>query len=99
MDPKNPANNSKGKLFQAKYPWKWTNLSMRENDINDMAMDDMCAIVHQLPLLEKLDIEGNLFYRVRKFNEVVSMLRADPNREVVPIIHHINVHPYKLLQQ
>ena len=46
MDPKNPANNSKGKLFQAKYPWKWANLSMRENDINDMAMDDMCAIVH-----------------------------------------------------
>ena len=68
LDPAYPASNSKGLLLQSRVPWCWTHLSMRENEITDFAMEDMCAVVHQLSLLRRLDIDGNLFYRVRQFN-------------------------------
>ena len=70
---------------------------MKENDITDMALENICRIVQQLTCLERIDIEGNLFYRVRKFHETLSRLRSDPAREVVPVILHTNVHPYKLI--
>ena len=38
---------------------------MRENDITDFAVDDLCSIMQQLPSLEKLDVDGNLIYRTR----------------------------------
>ena len=43
---------------------------MRENDITDFAMDDICMIVNKLENLERLDIQGNLLYRIRKFWEL-----------------------------
>ena len=70
---------------------------MRENDITDFAMDDMCMIISKLGCLERLDIQGNLFYRVRKFTELTSRLQREKIREVIPQINHTNVHPYKLI--
>jgi len=45
-----------------------------------MALEGICAIANLLPTLLKLDIEGNLFYRVRKFHDLVARLRNDPDR-------------------
>ena len=46
-------------------PWKWKSLSLRENDITDFAVDDICGIMTQLGCLERIDIDGNLIYRRR----------------------------------
>ncbi len=60
--------------MQASFEWKWQYLSIRENDITDFAMDDICSIIDKLSNLERLEIQGNLLYRVRKFKELVARL-------------------------
>ena len=60
--------------MQASLPWKLTHLSLRENDINDFGVDEICAIIGKLTNLKKIDIAGNLFYQIRKFREVLKRI-------------------------
>ena len=71
---------------------------MKENDMTDTALDNICVIANLLPKLEKLNIEGNLFYRVRKFRDLMNSFDTDRDRPKLRIYHE-NVHKYELLDQ
>lgn len=76
-----------------------TYLSIKENEITDVALENVCSIANMLPHLKTLDIEGNLFYRVRKFRELVAKLSLDPERSHYLDINHTNIHKYDLIDK
>ena len=47
-DAAKPDSFSRGRLLQSSCEWHWTHLSIREYDINDFALDDVCSIVNTL---------------------------------------------------
>ena len=70
---------------------------MRENEISDMAYDDIIQIVSKLQGLRRLYLAGNLFFRESRLKDIVSMCRRNPDRKLVPEIIYDNIYSWKLI--
>ena len=87
-DPSDVESVFKSRLTKQTLPWRITHLSLRDNDITDFAIDDICACMNKLLVLEKLYVDGNLFYRTKKFDDCLAFYKKYSDREVIPVVNY-----------
>ena len=82
--------------MHASLDWKLAYLSVRENEISDLAYDNIIQVVNKLQCLKRLYLAGNLFFRESRLKDIVSMCRRNPDRIIVPEIIVDNIYSWKL---